>query len=268
MNGFTEGQRRALRALLSVWNAEKFVVVGANAVHYHLGLGERATYDLDLSVAAAPGTIEFDLEKLGWVRDTASLQRWHSEENERIDIIPASKAAIEAGGFTWQDGSARMSLVGFRMAHENAAPVPIGESASVRVATLPSLVVLKIAAYLDRPYERERDLVDLAHVLEHAVADDSPDRWAPEIVERALGVDDVSPFILGQRVGMQADADELRTVRTFVRYVLEGSPGETLIRWVRAGGALWRADPEIAERRIRSFREGLRSVRPDVARDA
>ena len=265
MTPFTERQKRALSSLLTFWPREKFVVVGATAIGVHLGLHWRGTYDLDLTVAASPGSFEEELQRQGWSRNKAMLQRWFSPDNQPVDIIPASKEAIVAGGFTWPDGSARISLVGFRMTFENAVPVPIGGHQTVQVATLPSVVVLKIAAYTDRPSERGRDLEDLAHILEESVKEDSLERWADEVVDLEPDYDDVGPYLLGRSIAREADAAEMSVVDRFVQSVLEDPGQEILTNLIESGGPLWREDSDIAERRVEWFRSGLRSVAPDDA---
>ena len=51
------------------------------------------------------------------------------------------------------------------------------ESFIIKVATPAVVTVLKMAAFLDRPQERLRDLDDIAHLLESYVDDSSPRFW-------------------------------------------------------------------------------------------
>ena len=59
-----------------------------------------------------------------------------------------------------------MNLAGLRLAFEHHVRIEIDEGCSVRVAATPAIVVLKMVAFLDRP-DREDDLTDIAHVVEH-----------------------------------------------------------------------------------------------------
>ena len=50
---FTPEQENALRTLKRVWATEKFVLIGASAIGYFLGLEWRQTKDLDLILAVS-----------------------------------------------------------------------------------------------------------------------------------------------------------------------------------------------------------------------
>lgn len=103
-------------------------------------------------------------------------QRWYGPAHFRADIIPATRELLDAGSVQIEDG-APMSLVGFDLAfdHAVAAALP-GATATVRVASLPAILVLKMVAWLDRPYERTKDLGDIAVVLADALGEDDDRR--------------------------------------------------------------------------------------------
>ena len=69
MNRFAPTHIPVLRALAEVWGTNRFIVIGAAAVGYHIGMGWRGTLDLDLSVTAEIDKYTADLERLGWHRD-------------------------------------------------------------------------------------------------------------------------------------------------------------------------------------------------------
>ena len=50
---FTPEQENALRTLKRVWATEKFVLIGASAISYLLGLEWHQTKDLDLILAVS-----------------------------------------------------------------------------------------------------------------------------------------------------------------------------------------------------------------------
>lgn len=90
-----------------------------------------------------------------------------------------------------------MSLVGFDLALNHTLRVEVaGQNPfEVEVASLSALVVLKIVAWLDRPYEREKDLGDLGRVLSTALDDVDERRWEPPLIGEQF--DDQSPFLWG-----------------------------------------------------------------------
>jgi predicted nucleotidyltransferase len=79
-----------------------------------------------------------------------------------------------------------MNLLVFRLAFDDAVPVEIIPAIRVPVVSLRSIVVLKMSAYLDKPWERDTDLADLAHIFPAFVAADADARWSPEVIDLDL----------------------------------------------------------------------------------
>ena len=159
-----------------------------------------------------------------------------------------------------------MSLIGLRLAFADASPVELLPGTSVRVASLRSLVVLKIGAYLDRPWERDSDLADIAHILCEFVAPDAEERWGDEIVNAGMDFEDVSPFVIGKQLGRLVDAAEQRLVEKFV--VALDDPADrlsTLPRMARRAPDGWR-DPDRLRLRLAAFRRGFESSSPLLSR--
>lgn len=256
MSGFAPIHATVLTALGSVWGPDRFIVIGASAVAYHIGLTWRGTLDLDLSVAAGIEKYATDLEGLGWHRDPRAPQRWYSPEESIVDVVPAERSSVLAGGFEWPDGS-RMNLLGFRLAFADAVPVEITPAIRVRVASLRSIVVLKMSAYLDKPWERETDLADLAHIFEAFVAADADERWSPEVIDLDLDYEDVGPYLLGIQLAEVVDEPEASIVRRFLGSLEDDSdPLATLARMARRAPAGWR-DPESLRVRVRALGRGF-----------
>jgi len=256
MKGFAPTHVPVLRVLGEVWGPDRFIVIGAAAVGYHIGMTWRGTLDLDLSVAAGIDRYEADLKDLGWRQDEKAPQRWYSREGLIVDVVPAEPSSISAGSVVWPDGST-MNLLGFRLAFADAIPVEIVPAATVRVASLRSIVVLKISAYLDKPWERETDLADIAHILQAFVGPDAEERWSPEIVEEGLDYEDASPYLLGTQLAAVVDGPESALIRRFLRSFEEDTDGlATLGRMAGRAPAGWR-DPESLRLRVRAFSRGF-----------
>jgi len=170
MNGFVPSHIPVLRALEEVWGSDRFIVIGAAAVGYHIGMSWRGTLDLDLSVTAGIDKYTPDLEGLGWRRDQNAPQRWYLPEDLIVDVVPAEPSSVRAGRMVWPDGSA-MNLLGFRLAFADAILVEIEPATHIRVASLRSIVVLKMSAYLDKPWERETDLAVASQPVAVVAAD-------------------------------------------------------------------------------------------------
>jgi hypothetical protein len=100
----------ALSALRSVWETDRFIVIGATAIDLHIGLRWRQTFDLDLSVAAGLDTYGEDLER-PWERDS--------------DLADLSHIL---SGFLGPDAAERWSeeIVGLGLDFEDVGPFLIG----------------------------------------------------------------------------------------------------------------------------------------------
>lgn len=262
MIGFPEGQVSVLKEVRSVWSADRFIVVGAAAIACHIGMRWRGTIDLDLSVAVTPESFARDLESLGWRRDSTSHHRWIAQNGSIVDVMPAHPSLVSEGGFTWPDAGARMNLVGFRFAFADAMPFEIVPGVVVRVASLRSLVVHKMGAYLDQPWERDTDLSDIAHILFEFLGPDAEARWSDEVLDLGLDFDDVSPFVLGKQLGAMVDKAERRLVQSFVTAVENpADPLSTVHRMAQRAPTPWR-DPNRLRRSLIAFRRGFESSFP------
>lgn len=262
---FPERHVAALRALHGVWNSGQFIVIGAAAIARHLDFGWRGTIDLDLSVASGLDGYARDLESLGWRRETDAPQRWIvPPDGFFVDVVPGDPSLVRQGGFTWPDGGAHMNLVGFRLAFADAVSVELASGSVVRVASLRSLVVLKIAAYLDRPRERDNDLADIAHIMFEYVGSTVDERWSEEVVDLGMDFEDVSPFVLGKELGALVDSAERDLVQRFVSTIEDPQDRHSsLPRMSERAPAAWQ-DPARLRLRLRAFRRGFEAQSGEV----
>jgi hypothetical protein len=83
-------------------------------------------------------------------------------------------------------------------------------------------VVLKVAAWRDRPYDRQKDLNDIGTILASALSQDDTRRWDIPIPG---DFEDQSPRFVGQQVGQIASREHRLLVGAFLsELVLEESP--------------------------------------------
>jgi predicted nucleotidyltransferase len=249
-----------LWAVRSVWDAERFVVIGAAAVACHTGLWWRGTIDLDLTVASGIEAYAGDLETLGWRRVGGAPLRWTVPDGSQVDVVPSGKELLSQGELTWPDGDGRMDLIGFRLAHADAVSVDLAGGCDVRVASLGSLVVLKMAAYLDQPWLRDSDLADIAHIMHDYPPDDDEARWSDEIVELGMQFEDVGPFLLGAQIGSLVDRKETQMIERFLSSI--DDPDDrlaTVHRMARRAPSGWR-DPGLLLAGLTAFANGLRGA--------
>ena len=145
-----------------------------------------------------------------------------------------------------------------RLAFDHAVMIALGEGLAIPVAPPPVLTVLKMVAYLDSPYDRAKDLGDIAWILEGFVGPAADERFADEIFELGLQDEEVSPLLLGRRVAEIAGEPEVEAVRLFLDVVLERArPSPALGEMARQGPPRLRADIEEAIKRVRAFERGF-----------
>lgn len=83
-----------------------------------------------------------------------------------VDLIPFGGLETEANMIAWPpDMSVIMNVAGCRDAHVAAMPVEIEPGLIISLASLPSIAVLKIFAWMDRGTEDPKDAIDLVTLL-------------------------------------------------------------------------------------------------------
>lgn len=234
----------ALRELQALWPKRRCVLVGATALDVRLGLRWRVTNDLDLAVELTPEELRRDLGTLpDWSR--TSDQRWRSSQSILVDLIPAARELVEAGELVWPGSQARMNLAGFDHALELSNKLELGEGFTFPVVPISVLVVLKIAAYLDRPHERTKDLQDLAHLFVDYIGPEDPRRYEDDVFEAELDYEQVSAFIVGREIAEFADRRDLQLIEGFLARVRDGGdPYATQAKILAIGPPSLRGDPD------------------------
>lgn len=249
---------RELARLIEHEEQPDLVLIGAVALGHHLPLG-RGTSDVDLALVVSPSDVAPLLASLGWKPDKHIAQRWYAADEFRADVLPATPALIAKGAVQFDGDAKLMSLVGFDLAMDHAAPVALpGTSTTVKVASLPAIVVLKIVAWLDRPYERGKDLADLARIFKEALGDDNDRRWEQSDPVGASGLEfeDQSPFSVGLDVAAIMRESHRAVVDTFVGRLLDDT-GTAAAQMARAAGMHGDDADERVQRLVTRFAEGI-----------
>ena len=195
-------QIQALRELRAVWPDTRIVIIGATALAFHHRRPWwRTTADLDLALALELDDVPGPLDRApGWRQHARRAHEFTSPLGATIDLLPAGPTALARGQICWPDGNV-MSLIGMELAFAHATLHTVTAGFVVQVAPSSVVCVLKMAAYCDRPTERERDLEDIAHLLD-AYVDDDDDRRFDEGAGRDFDL--VPAYLLGRDVGAVA----------------------------------------------------------------
>lgn len=236
----------------------RLVVIGAAALGHHVEL-TRPTLDVDLVIVIEPDDIEPLLAPLGWTQDPKLATRWHGPDGFRTDILPATPELLAHGAITMDGGDREMSVIGFDLVLDHAIETALlGATETIHVASLASIVVLKMVAWLDRPAERTKDLGDLALVLERALPDDDDGRWDTSDPVGASGIahDLQSAYFVGLQVGTVARDHHREHVERFLS-VLLAEDGRCSAMMARAAGHYRTHGDERVRAMLETFRSGI-----------
>jgi predicted nucleotidyltransferase len=255
---FTSHQIQALRVLSDLWGPNDVVLIGASALGCYIDMRWRKTNDLDLLLSVSIDEYTAGLGEIpGWTRHPKQEHEWSSPQGIRVDIIPGGPGLLEAGELVWPESGFRMSLVGFRLVFEHAKPFRVDDTLTIRVAPMPVLAVLKMVSFADRPSERERDLEDLAYLLEGYLEEDEKRRYSPEIIERGLSFEETNAFLLGVDIAALVNSSERKVVTSFFAR-LQTEDDATAARMLRLGPDLWKMNPQMLIRQAKAFEQGFR----------
>jgi predicted nucleotidyltransferase len=216
VNELSLPQLAALRTLRLAYAEEPIVLIGAAALAFHLPMNWRTTSDIDLVLAVSASELETVLSRLpGWRHDLKQEQRWNAPNNVRIDLVPAPPEALNQRQLVWPRTKDEMSLGGMRL----ALTTPRREIApGVRIAIAPVAVItlLKMAAYLERPGAREKDLQDLGHILNGYPTAEDERFYSDDIFSNGLDDRQARAFILGRELREMVDDDDREIVNRFM----------------------------------------------------
>jgi predicted nucleotidyltransferase len=85
-----------------------------------------------------------------------------------VDLLPFGAIEVEGKVMLPGTGLTKIAVNGFREIYTNATiPVDFGNDQVFNVCTLPGIVILKLIAFDDRPEARQKDIKDIALILQH-----------------------------------------------------------------------------------------------------
>jgi predicted nucleotidyltransferase len=218
----------ALRILSRVLSLEgrRFVLIGAIVpqivIDFRKDYGSRETRDVD-AVAEVTSWEDFDrirehLLESGFREGSVAHEFWFDEV--RIDLIPFGPGLIHDNKVSWPYGDSVMTACGFDEALGCAREELIAQDFKLPVVTIPGLVLTKIVAYMDRPQERARDLIDILYCFEHyeETAGQSRrfDHAGTMIDDKEVAYEDAGAFLLGIEVKALAKPESLEIVLRFL----------------------------------------------------
>ncbi len=259
-HALTPDLARALLEVGSLWPAGEAILIGASALFLRLDAEWRTTRDLDLVVVSSVEDLADAVSRLpGWSRDPEREYRWTNAANARVDVLPAGPKQLEAGYIEWRGGP-RMSTAGLRHVFEQSDRLEVARGRFWPVARVSTLTLLKAAAYCDRPNERERDLEDLAQILESYPLVTDSRRFEPDPRADGLSFEARGPYLLGRELGMLVDQRERGILDDLIgRLLHETDRGAAQGIMLHEAPAGWDHDPQALIERVQALEIGLKS---------
>lgn len=155
-----------------------FYIIGATARDIilsgiHKQASSRRTADLDIAIAIKDwdkfNQISEELCKMeGFTKDSKLTQRFNFQKVYDIDIVPFGEIAQKDNTIYWPpEEQFAMSVAGYTEVADNTLDITIDNDLSVKVASLPGIFILKLAAFNDRKNETNKDADDLAFIIEN-----------------------------------------------------------------------------------------------------
>ncbi len=202
-----------LRALRVAYPNARISMIGARALAFHLSMTWRHTSDIDVVLTIALDELA-DAEKklVGWRR--LDTPKWIAANGVKVDMIPAPADALAKRELIWSDG-ARMNLAGVAVALANRSHM-LSDELDISVAPVAVIALLKMTAYLDRPFEREKDLRDLANILNDYPSNDDDRLFEDEFYDAGLTEEQRRGAILAREIAQLIDDDDRAVVNAFI----------------------------------------------------
>lgn len=155
-----------------------FYIIGATARDIimsgiHKQASTRRTSDLDIAIAIK------DWDKFDKIsKELCSIEGFHKSNKQKqlfwykrdfkLDIVPFGEVAKADNNIYWPpEEEFAMSVVGFTEVAHNTLDVIIDNEFTVKVASLPGIFILKLAAFNDRKNATNKDADDLAFIIEN-----------------------------------------------------------------------------------------------------
>jgi predicted nucleotidyltransferase len=205
----------------------------------------RATRDIDFGIAVESWA-QFELLKEGLLATNdfsasrAQQRLTFTESNEGIsipvDLIPFRGVASADGTIAWPPGrDIVMNVAGFEEALTSSVLIEIEANLTVHVASVAGLTLLKLAAWVDRGRESNKDAADLYRLLTSYADAGNTDRLYDTELDllEAAGFDMrlAGAELLGRDVAAICDARALRQVQSVL--ALENNRERLVIDMVR-----------------------------------
>lgn len=173
-----EGLKDVIQILETVFQKfdVDFYLIGALAKDMWLSkekVQSRATKDVDLAVfVSEPGAYEEIkstlIKKHDFKEVSTNAFALLTPYGYPVDLLPFGSLEIDEAVEIEGDGLTKVHVNGFKEIYQQGiAPVLTDEGITFKIASLASIILLKLIAFDDRPERRTQDIKDIALILNH-----------------------------------------------------------------------------------------------------
>lgn len=121
-----------------------------------------------------------------------------------VDLLPFGSVEIDDAVELEGDGLTKVHVNGFKEVYqEGIAPILTEDGITFKVASLPSIVLLKLIAFDDRPEKRTQDIKDIGIIISHyfhiedsLIYDKHNDLFGDEDLE----LEDIAAIVIGREL--------------------------------------------------------------------
>ena len=253
----------------------RFFITGAIARDMILEQGfgipvGRKTEDFDLGVMVDGWGIYSELKNRFistglFVQERKVTHRLRFKSVLPVDIIPFGAIESPAGSIAWPPNhEIKMNVLAFRDALEHALMVRVSAGLTVRTASLPAMVVLKLIAWNERHNEvPEKDVSDLALVLANYTQAGNENRLYEKHVEfleaEQFDIDLAGARLLGHDMSKIMRSETKAEVLRILNRQADSEKNDTLI--IALAGQLAGGEYKKALSLFKSLRLGLDYLR-------
>lgn len=154
---------------------------------------------------------------------TQTLHRFeHLETQTLLDLVPFGSIADPNQLVEWPN-ERRMNVLGYEEALVLAEEVMLAESWTIKVASVPALVALKLIAWKDRG--GKKDLEDVVLILQNYFEDDLYERLKEPLIKGDINFEGMGAFNLGQDIRNRFSREVAIAVDRILEEIIEKADG-------------------------------------------